>query len=228
MSKDIYTLNIPKVVREGNFTKNCKMILSVGCIVLISFILINSGTQHKDIYINTSKKNNSIQTQIIELDKIQKTTTESSIMAKTVVLYNLNKRTIPVRQIIIIDNNHQMIYIHRDAANIIHPTDNSVKMYFNLPYEIEVIQIIVDSDQLCDYIQNITTTQVELQNAKNVMVWSNSEPMNVGNRYAYLRIVKPNITYQTESQKLCTGSPGEYTYLAENNLNEILQKNIWS
>lgn len=222
------TLNIPLVKSEDDYSKNCKMIFIVGIIVFGIMLLLKSHSYYKnDIYIPPYIKKNPVHMECMKSDCIQTNLENVPVKAKTIILYNLNKRTIPVRQIMVIATNTRMSYITKDDAKITHPNKVGTVMQFELPQEIAVKQIIIDVDQFCNSKPNITTTQVKILDKDNSVVWTNCEPLHIGDRYIYLHIVKPTIIYPTKAQKLCTGLPGSYQCIQENVLNDALQENTW-
>jgi hypothetical protein len=222
------TLNIPVVKSEMTYSKNCRMVIVVGIIVIGLMILLNTHSNYKnDVYIPPYVRMNPVNMECMSSDFIQIKHENVPVKTKTIVLYNLNKRVIPVRQIMVIGTNTKIIYIPRADAKITHPNKIGTNMRFELPYEINVKQVIIDVEQFCNSKPNITTTQVELLDNNNSVVWNNIKPLNVSDRYIYLYIVKPSIIYPTKAQKLCTGLPGSYRCIQENVLNAALQENTW-
>ncbi len=176
---------------------------------------------HASIYIPTPLRMESF-----KADRINKNIANVSIPIKSIVLYNLNKKIIPVIQIIYIADNDKINYIPVQYAKISH-TDKGINMQFDLPRETKLKQIVIDIDEFSIWRPNITTTQVEARNKDNVVVWNNSEPLYSDQKYVNLYIVKYNIIYPAKSQKLCTVLSGGNDRNQENILNSTLQQNSW-
>ena len=143
------------------------------------------------------------------------------VNAKKIIVYNTNRKQIPVSQIILIETNTHMSYISVKDAKISHLSSDGISLEFNIPNEIMINQIIIDVDQ-CDTMSNITTTQIDIIDGNNTKVWSNYTPLKMGDRYIYIDIIKPVIKYEEPSNKLCTGLNKQSEYDQENQLNTII------
>lgn len=223
------TLNLPIVKGEDAFSKNGRMIFIIGIIVVGMLMIINIQSTHQnDLYIPQYVKKNPVRMECMQSDHMKTELSNAPVMAKTIVLYNLNKMTIPVNQIIIIGTDNVISYITRNNAIVTHTNRGGSSVQFNLPKETRIKEVIVDVDMVSKSRANITTTQVDVRDKDDTVVWTNCEPLYNGKRYISLRIVKPLIIYPTMSQKLCTGLSGEQPCTQENTLNNTLQENTWN
>ena len=213
-------INVPIVKDEIPFSKNLRMI-SFTVITIISILILMNHIfeSHLNIYIPTP-----ICMESFESDCINKNIANVAIPIKSIVLYNLNKKIIPVIQIIYITDNDIINYIPVQYSIISH-TVNGINMQFDLPKETKLKQIVIDIDEFSIWSPNITTTQVEARNNDNVVVWNNCEPLYSDQRYINLYIVKYNIIYPAKSQKLYTGLSSGNDINQENILNSTLQEN---
>jgi hypothetical protein len=215
-------INVPIVKCEIAFLKNLRMIsFTVITIIIILIIMNHIFEAHTSIYIPTP-----INMESFESDCINKNIANVAIPIKSIILYNLNKKIIPVFQIIYITDNDSIHYIPVEYAKISN-TYKGINMQFNLPKETKLKQIIIDIDEFSIWKPNITTTQVEARNNDNVVVWNNCEPLYSDQRYINLYIVKYNIIYPAKSQKLCTGLSSGNDSNQENILNSTLHINSW-
>jgi len=222
------TLNVPRVVSEGSLSKNCKMVFVVGVVIIGLILLMNSQSRYQnELYVPQYVKDHPVQMECMTSDCMKTKRDNVSVMAKTIVLYNLNKLVIPVSQIIVIATDTRIFYVPRSDAKITHPNKVGTTMRFELPQETNIKQVIIDVEQFCNSRPNITTTQIEIRDKGNAVVWTNCDPLYADKRYIYLYIVKPKIIYPLKSQKLCTGLPGSYTCIQENTLNNVLRENNW-
>jgi hypothetical protein len=222
------TLNVPRVVSEGSLSKNCKMMFVVSVIIVGVILLMDIQSRYQDeLYIPQYVKDNPVQMEYMTSDCINTNRENVPVMAKTIVLYNLNKMVIPVSQIIVIAEDTRIFYVSRSDSKITHPNKVGTTMRFELPNETKIKQVIIDINKFYNSRPNITTTQIEIMDKSNVVVWTNCDPLRVDNRYIYLYMVKPNIIYPIKSQKLVTGMSSSYTDIHENTLNNVLLKNTW-
>jgi hypothetical protein len=217
------TLNLPLVKSEDSFSKNGKMVLVVGIIVIVMLVLMNSHAQYQtDLYIPQYKKKNPVNMAPMEFDCINAEQHNDPVMAKSIILYNLNKMSIPINKIVIIGTDTQMEYFPIHRAVVSHPNKKGVRIRFELPKETQIKEIIIDVNAMYDDSRNITTTQVEVRDSDNTVVWSNCKPLQYDYRYVYLRIVKPKFIYPVMQQKLCNGLSGASDIVQENVLSTIL------
>ena len=215
-------INVPIVKDELSFSKNIRLISFTVITIISILILMNHIFEvHASIYIPTP-----IRMESFESDCINKNIANVSIPIKSIVLYNLNKKIIPIIQIIYIADNDKINYIPVQYAKISH-TDKGINMQFDLPAETKLKQIVIDIDEFSIWRPNITTTQVEARNSDNVVVWNNCEPLYSDQKYVNLYIVKYTTIYPAKSQKLCTGLSNVYDCNQENILNSKLQENSW-
>lgn len=205
------SLSIPLVKSEPNESKYGRMISTTFLIVVIVILYYQTIYQYQiDIPINNRPK-------LFNHSNDLKT----FVNAKKIIVYNTNRKQIPVSQIILIETNTHMSYISVKDAKISHLSSDGISLEFNIPNEIMINQIIIDVDQ-CDTMSNITTTQIDIIDGNNIKVWSNYTPLKMGDRYIYIDIIKPVIKYEEPSNKLCTGLNKQSEYDQENQLNTII------
>ncbi len=203
--------NIPRVERETDASKNVKM-TTVICIIFIIVLMA--------IYLQKTPDTPHFHHAHSQLDSvaidIHNNTTNEPVMAKYVVLTNINRKNIPVKKIVAMAANRQLYPVDiKKVAKFSKTAGNGTVLEFELPKEIPVVQLIVDVDVMCGSHPNIRTTQVELRDANHKMVWSYGQLMPVGDRYVTVYVVKPKIVYDTAPQQvLCNGSTcdGRYGY----------------
>ena len=202
------SLNIPLVKSEPNESKYGRMISTTFLIVVIVILYYQTIYQYQiDIPINNRPK-------LFNCSNDLKT----FVNAKKIIVYNTNRKQIPVSQIILIETNTHMSV---KDAKISHLSSDGISLEFNIPNEIMINQIIIDVDQ-CDTMSNITTTQIDIIDGNNIKVWSNYTPLKMGDRYISIDIIKPVIKYEEPSNKLCTGLNKQSEYDQENQLNTII------
>ena len=151
------------------------------------------------------------------------------ISAKYIILQNINRKTIPVNKIIIIDNTRQIYKISIDEASIKN-MGSGISITFTLPRELIVTQIILDINIFCASQKNMRTTQLTLKDKKYNTTFENETPFDVGKRYIYIHMIKPKIIYGGSEPEdgLCRGKPGVSDSDQELILNESLLHNTWS
>ena len=97
------TLNIQLVKSEDEFSKNSRMILIIGIIIISTLIFMNEYSKYKtELFIPKNIINNPVKMPYMKSDYINVGLINSNIMAKTVILYNINKNNIPVKNIILV------------------------------------------------------------------------------------------------------------------------------
>jgi hypothetical protein len=222
------TLNVPIVENENYISKNCRMLFVVGGLVLGIIILMNIQTQRQhEMYSPGYNRHTQQQLENMSSGNMDTIPSGEPVAAKTITLYNLNKKIIPVDAIAVIGTDTRMWHIHRTDAktNILNGMGSSMR--FELPSEIYIKHIVIDVDQFSKSRKNITTTQIDVRNTKDDVVWSNYKQLHSGKRYVDVYIVEPNIIHPVKSQKLCTGLPESYQGIQENRLNDVLYENVW-
>lgn len=213
----MFKINVPEFRNEPEMKKNTRMFLFLFSTIIIAFILSAYIFRDTPIFIPP------------ELNMEPATSNKivngfnSTAPAKYIVLYNRNKKDIPVLKVAYIDENNALNYTTKKISN----ASNGITIIFELPEETNIKQIIIDKDYYSKYLHNITTTQVELRDSNNKVTWHNTDILSANSRYNYLHIVKPIIRYPIKSQKVCDALSNEGECSQENILNAALQNNTW-
>lgn len=222
-------LTVPRVVNEGKISQIYKLILFIGIIVFIIIFLMNNMYNDNDISKYNIKYNNKkcIKMDYMNSNNIKNTQINNAINIKKIILYNLNKSTIPINQIILIDNDNNKTSIqnknietHRIGIN-----SSGIEMYFNLCTELMIKTIIIDIDLLSDDVSNILTSQIKVYDKDNNISWNNTNPLSIKNRYITLTMTNSHIIYPHTSNNLTSLMYNESK--KEDKLNSILEENTW-
>jgi hypothetical protein len=226
MEKNILT--VPIVVNEGKISQSYKMMLFIGIIVIIVLLLMKYTNNDNILGYNINK---CVKLGYMKSDNIKKEPSNTSIIAKTIVLYNLSKNIIPVNVIIVIDNDNNMTPINQKNINI---NKSGVEIVFNLNKELMIKQLIIDVDLFSDNISNILTSQIKVFDKNNNITWNNYEPLSIKSRYIELNMINSDIIYPVKSDKLSDKLSDSLSYNItqqesnkENKLNLILEENTW-
>jgi hypothetical protein len=217
------TLYVPVVKDETAITKNFRMISFISITIIITLIIMNHVLEY---HVNICIPPMPPTMESFKSDCINQNSKNIPILAKYIVLKNLNKKKIPVMQILYITDANIIKYIPIQNAKQKY-INKGVNIQFELPKETKIKQIIIDIDEFSKWLPNINTTRVELRDINNFKVWSNCKPLYSDKKYIDLHIVNQNIIYPVIAQKLperlSTNSDGSQ----ENVLNYVLQENSW-
>ena len=232
-------LSIPRIVREDAYTKNCRMAITIGIIILITLWVFtsssDSNTSHKSIYIPSDDAqhfaNRKLRMEPMASDEeIKNSTFGEPIKARYIVLINNDKKIIPVDKIVVVQKNRKVIERVRSQAKISYHNATGVTMTFDLGPDKTITQIILDVNRFCGYgsrhplKNNIRTTQVEARDEDYHLRWFSETILPSDKRYLPLYIVRPHIIYPAPQEILCNGNS---ICEQEHILNVHLQNNIW-
>ena len=217
------TLYVPVVKDETAITKNFRMISFISITIIITLIIMNHVIEYN---VNICIPPMPPTMESFKSDCINQNSKNIPVLAKYIVLKNLNKQKIPVMQILYItdDNIIKYIPIHNAKQKYI---NKGVSIQFELTKETKIKQIIIDIDEFSKWRPNINTTRVELRDINNFKVWSNCKPLYSDKKYIDLHIVKQNIIYPVIAQKLPERLSTNSDVSQENVLNYVLQENSW-
>ena len=218
-------LNIPIVEGEDGKTKNCRLLMTAGAIIISVLILL---FVFESSSLDISK--------IFERCEYEKITTchyknhNEPVTMRYVKLYNITKSQIPIDKIVVIQMDGVMIPIYRNKALTNRSKQNGFSITFDVGREVLMRELILDfgDDQNNDLI--ISTTQVEVQNGEGDTVWYNCDPIKTGGRYVYLYMTKEKLIHPPAREVLCAGNCHSQKSEAEqeNIINSILARNTWN
>lgn len=212
-------INLPIVEGELETTKNNRMIMVTGVIVIIVLVIFINHANN-DLYIPDNCNNSSCQP--LFSDCIYKNHNEI-VNGRYVTIYNLRKKQIPVNKIIVIADN--MIPVE-PSEKVVNP--NGVFYTFDLGKSMPISQLIIDVN-LNGNESIMSTTQVDIRDENNKVLWYNCEPLLTGDRYIYIYLSKPKLKYPDAPEKLCTDNLGSISECKQEDIvNNYLAKNIWA
>lgn len=187
------TDTIPLVKRENDVSKSCKMIFITGGIIILIVCLI----YFSDTEIYQPRPCNTIEhmKSYIPDDKTK------PVLGKFIQFININKKILPINQIIIIDKDRNMIPISIGKSKVSPINTNGSILEFELPRSTYITQFIIDlniNDKRCD---NILTTQVRIRDSEYDTVWTNKDQLYV-DRYVDVYVARPHMIYPIPQQVL--------------------------
>lgn len=198
-------LNIPLIEREGNASKNGKMIFVLAFIIVAILIMLHNYAEHKytfdDIY--NPDVDPCTPCDPCNSDCINKQNLNEPVRAQYISLVNTNRRNLPVEKVIAICADRRIIPIEIHDAKISNLGKMGTIMNFRLQHEEEIVQVIIDIDTLHPSKKNMITTQVELKDKNHRCVWRSIKILPTDSRYIYVHMVKPNIVYGPLNQSAC-------------------------
>ena len=220
------TLNLPLVRGEDEMYRTYRMLFTVGIIIVGMFLIVSKYAEYQnncDFIPRLETFANEIDTPVNILPlKYHK----SDIMAKSITLYNLNQKIIPVEQIILIGENRAAHYIPRALAHITNINKYGTSITFDLPAPVALMELVIDVGDSYNIQNTLITSQVEIRDIDNKIIWRNDKPLMGGVRYNYLQMRDSELADPTPN--LFKKGMGSYNELNEYDLGDTLQKNTWS
>ena len=184
---------ITLVKRENDISKSCKMIVITGGIIvlILCFIYYNNTEIYRPRPCNMIEPMKSCITD----DKTK------PVLGKFIQFVNIDKKILPINQIIIIDKDYNMIPISLGKGKVSHINEKGSILEFELPRPTYINQFIIDlniNDKRCD---NILTTQVRIRDSEYDTVWTNKDQLYV-DRYVDVYVARPHMIYPIPQQLL--------------------------
>lgn len=218
-------LNLPLVKGEDDLSRTFRMVFTVGIIIVGLFVLVNYYAAYHsncDFIPRVETFADAINTPV---DLLPLKYHNNLVMAKSVVLYNLNQKVIPVEQIILIDENRKTYYITRHNAIISHMNKEGSSITFTLPAIMPLAELIIDVGEGYNAQNNIITSQIEVRDANDIVIWHNIKPLSGNVRYNYLNVKKKEILAKPRNNT--NKDNGEYNEIQEHDLDNTLQLNTY-
>lgn len=215
--------NLPSVISENIEDTNCKMVLSVGIIIIICLLIINTGSNRvfRDI---SEGMSTSVNNTYVHVSPSEYYVT-NPVKGRYVIIKNINKKNLPINKIVVIGTNKQLYPLKRKQAVIKPIGKYGIAFTFKLPRSVTISQIVIDINSYCQDQVNMRSAQVEIRDMDFKQVWQNTEQLHIGSRYIFVHIQKSKIIDGDPQQVLCDGS---LNCTQENVLNFQLQRDIWN
>lgn len=216
------SLNVPLVVRENATAVNCRMVASVGIIIILLLVLSQTETRIPEPTVEGMSmiENNTY----IHVPQSEYYTTDP-VEGRFVVIRNNNKKSLPIDRIVVVGADRDMQYYKRKHAIIQKSGKHGVAFIFKLPRDTLISQIILDTNIFCEDQKNMHASHVEIRDGDFKSVWNNTDPLEIGIRYIFVYVQKPKIIHGDPQSVLCNGLP---SCAQENKLNLQLQRDIWN
>jgi hypothetical protein len=219
-------LNLPLVKEENELHKTFRMLFTVGIIIIGMFFLVSKYAEYQNgcdfaHQLETLADEINTPASILPLKYYNKT-----FMAKSITIYNLSHKMIPVEQIAIIGEDRVMRYMPLSAAVLTGVGKEGINITFELPSPIALRELIIDVGEIHNIQNTIITSQVEIRDADGSVIWRNENPLKGGVRYNYLKLHGTEV--EGPAPHISHKGMGPYNEIDEYDLGDTLQKNTWS
>ena len=219
--------HIPELV----FEKENKVLIRVivfSVILLLLLLVIKDinkfkryNCDKKELELSTNNdKNNNDMSEILENLTVSKK--YINITGKYIKIYNTTKKSLPINDILIINNKRKLIKLKKIKINII---NTGVEYIYEIPNIENVVKIIIDINKYSKSINNIKTSNINILDFNKKIIWSYDNIINTTNRYVNIDIKSAIIVFNRPNNILCKKTSSQCDQ--EKSLNINLIENSW-
>jgi hypothetical protein len=198
------TKDVPTVMDEPQLKSNYRMSCSVLCIfIVIIFIHFSEDCYHnKQHFYNTKKKENF--NGIVKNINSEKYIINKSIKGRFIKI--ISKDQIPVKKVNVITNTNILysydIYNNNSGVVITHERGVNDSYILSLQFhkDIEISEIIIESDATDITAKNLETTKIYIRNSENKIIYESNEYLT-RQTHNSIRLYNDRITFKTNIEQ---------------------------
>lgn len=207
---------VPIVQRENDASKNCKMVVVTGVIILL-IICVMFYQKNDQVY--TYGNSEYIEPMMV----VNHENSLNPVLGQFIQLINLDKDMIPVNKIVIIDKDRNMYPLSTKDAIYTKVRKTGSMWQYKLTKPVYITQIIIDLNMSDKRKENIVNTQVRIRDTEYDTLWTSNKRLHVES-YVDVYVARPHYIYPIPQQVL---DPDLSTYGQEVTLGYHLMSNTW-